>query len=109
MAEYWYYLVVLLLIGLLILASRCCREDDEWVDAECENEEWEAAPKAPPPLPNGRMTALPGQQSGLRVLDYPKCPVDRSKNEPGKPQVVFWDKSSGCYICCHGHRFTGRE
>lgn len=60
--------------------------------------------KAPPALPV-RSSSLPRQ----RVLDYPKCPIDRCRNEPGKPQVVFRDEGSHCYICCNGHRFTGRE
>lgn len=68
-----------------------------------------ARPMAPPPLPprNNKtlLTDCPAQQ----VLDYPKCPIDRCRNEPGKPQVVFWDSEKKCYTCCHGHHFTGRE
>lgn len=65
--------------------------------------------KAPPPLPVRRAPSLPPRIPGSRMLDYPKCPVDRSRNEPGKPQVIFWDSARNCYICSHGHRFTGRE
>ena len=65
--------------------------------------------KAPPPLPARRAPNLPPRYPNLRVLDYPKCPLDRSRNEPGKPQVIFWDNANNCYTCCHGHHFTGRE
>ena len=58
-------------------------------------------PDLPPPLPPRCLE--------LQMLDYPKCPIDRSRNEPGKPQVVFRDRENGCYVCHHGHRFTGRE
>ncbi|MBR3974213.1 MAG: hypothetical protein IKJ99_09740 [Oscillospiraceae bacterium] len=68
-----------------------------------------AVPKAPPPLPVRRAPSLPPRCPDMRVLDFPKCPIDRSRNEPGKPQVVFWDRSNNCYTCCYGHRFTGRE
>ena len=67
------------------------------------------APKAPPPLPVRRAPSLPPRYPNLRALDYPKCPLDRSRNEPGKPQVVFWNSTKSCYTCCHGHQFTGRE
>lgn len=66
-------------------------------------------PKAPPPLPTRRAPSLPPRYPNLRALDYPKCPLDRSRNEPGKPQVIFWDGVNNCYTCCHGHHFTGRE
>lgn len=65
--------------------------------------------KVPPPLPVRRAPSLPPRVPNARALDFPKCPVDRSRNEPGKPQVIFWDSGSNCYTCCHGHRFTGRE
>lgn len=65
--------------------------------------------KAPPPLPVRRAPALPPRYPNLRALDYPKCPIDRGRNEPGKRQVIFWDSANNCYICCHGHHFTGRE
>lgn len=65
--------------------------------------------KAPPPLPVRRAPSLPPRMPNARALDYPKCPVDRCRNEAGKPQVIFWDSVSNCYACCHGHRFTGRE
>lgn len=67
------------------------------------------ASKAPPPLPVRRSPSLPPRYPNLRALDYPKCPLDRSRNEPGKPQVVFWNSAKSCYTCCHGHQFTGRE
>ena len=67
------------------------------------------APKAPPPLPVRRAPSLPPRYPHLRASDYPKCPLDRSRNEPGKPQVVFWNSTKSCYTCCHGHQFTGRE
>lgn len=66
-------------------------------------------PKAPPPLPIQRAPSLPSRHPNRRALDYPKCPLDRSRNEPGKPQVIFWDNTNNCYTCCHGHHFTGRE
>ena len=66
-------------------------------------------PKAPPPLPARRAPSLPPRYPNLRALDYPKCPLDRSRNEPGKPQVIFWNSAKNCYTCCHGHQFTGRE
>lgn len=65
--------------------------------------------KAPPPLPARRAPSLPPRYPNLRALDYPKCPLDRSRNEPGKPQVIFWDNANNCYTCFHGHHFTGRE
>lgn len=67
------------------------------------------APKAPPPLPARRALSLPPRYPNLRALDYPKCPLDRSRNEPGKPQVIFWNSAKNCYTCCYGHQFTGRE
>lgn len=57
----------------------------------------------PPPLPGERAAADP------RIFDYPKCPVDRMRNAPGRPQVVFWNAERRCYCCARGHRFTGRE
>lgn len=67
------------------------------------------APMAPPPLPVRISPSLPPRYPNLRALDYPKCPLDRSRNEPGKPQVVFWNNAKNCYTCCYGHQFTGRE
>ena len=66
-------------------------------------------PKAPPPLPVREAPSLPPRYPNLRALDYPKCPLDRSRNEPGKPQVIFWNSTKNCYVCSHGHHFTGRE
>ena len=67
------------------------------------------APKAPPPLPTRRAQSLPPRYPNLRALDYPKCPLDRSRNEPGKPQVIFWNSTKRCYTCRYGHQFTGKE
>lgn len=58
---------------------------------------------APPPLP-GEAPAV-----DLEIYDYPKCPVDRVRNTPGRPQVVFRDPARRCFYCSRGHRFTGRE
>lgn len=68
----------------------------------------------PPPLPQlqqVRPQILPTvQESATRnPLDFPRCPIDRRRNEPGKPQLIFWDAAHSCYICGNGHQFTGRE
>lgn len=63
----------------------------------------------PPPLPVQRTPSLPPCRPIIRIQDYPKCPIDRSRNEPGKVQAIFWDAANKCYFCRHGHRFTGRE
>lgn len=63
----------------------------------------------PPPLPAQRTPSLPHCLPVVHIWDYPKCPIDRSRNEPGKPQAIFRDVGNRCYFCRHGHRFTGRE
>ena len=68
-----------------------------------------SAHMVPPPLPVRTAPSLPPRNPNLRLLDYPKCPLDRSRNEPGKPQVIFWNNAKKCYVCHHGHEFTGRE
>jgi len=62
-----------------------------------------------PAAPARRKLLSPPGNPGRDILDFPKCPIDRKKNEPGKAQVIFWDEKDGRYFCSHGHRFTGRE
>lgn len=107
MAEDWYIFWGILLLALASLAVRRLAKKKHntgevaVMRAKVQN--------APPPLPVRRAPSLPPRMPNARALDYPKCPVDRSRNEPGKPQVIFWDSGSNCYTCCHGHHFTGRE
>lgn len=67
------------------------------------------ATKTPPHLPARKAPPLPPRDPRARLLDYPKCPIDRSRNEPGKPQAIYWNARQKCFICSHGHRFTGKE
>lgn len=108
MSEEWYILGGLICILLVFIMFRKCKKSRTSEDTTG-NVEPVNRPSAPPPLPPRRTANLPPRQPSIKALDYPKCPVDRSRNEPGKPQVVFWDNNCNCYICCHGHHFTGRE
>jgi len=107
MAEEWYLfggILILILVSLAVgwLAKKKPKDGEVTVMRT-------KVQKAPPPLPVRRAPSLPPRVPNARALDFPKCPVDRCRNEPGKPQVIFWDSASNCYTCCHGHRFTGRE
>lgn len=42
---------------------------------------------------------------GIRPDQFPCCPFDKQRNEPGKAQTIFWDSRSNCYVCSRGHRF----
>lgn len=99
-------LVCILLVFLMLRKRKKAKASQDVAGAAVEPI---ITPKAPPPLPVRRAPSLPPRYPNLRALDYPKCPLDRSRNEPGKPQVIFWDSTSSCYTCCHGHHFTGRE
>ena len=47
---------------------------------------------------------VPGPR-GVRPDQFPCCPFDKQRNEPGKAQTIFWDSKAGCYVCSRGHRF----
>lgn len=61
----------------------------------------------------GRPQARPGlppeqPASAVTPLDFPICPICRSRNRPGQPQRIYLT-SDGRFRCDRGHRFTGRE
>ncbi len=109
MSEEWYIIGGILCILLVILIVRKHKKTKDQANAPAGIVSTPAKAVAPPPLPPRRAPALPPRYPTARALDYPKCPLDRSRNQPGKPQVVFWDSTHNCYTCSHGHRFTGRE
>ena len=99
------------IIFSLLMLKRNKKADDNHYEKICTTAE-SPAPKAPPPTGGRPLPKVPPRlplHPDLQILNYPKCPIDRMRNQPGKPQVIFWDQRSSCYICCHGHRFTGRE
>lgn len=107
MAEEWYIFGGILVLALVsFVAGRLAKKKPEVGEVAVMRTKVQ---KAPPPLPVRRAPSLPPRVPNARALDYPKCPVDRSRNEPDKPQVISWDSANNCYTCCHGHRFTGRE
>lgn len=84
MSEEWYILGGLIFILLVILMIRKYWKTKKGKDASNHDAGSTVSPKTPPPLPVRGVPNLPPHQPNLRVLDYPKCPVDRSRNEPGK-------------------------
>ena len=42
---------------------------------------------------------------GITPVQFPCCPIDKERNERGKPQKIFWDAAAQCYYCSRGHRF----
>lgn len=94
---------------LLIFLSQKSRKEKADTTPSKVKETTPVIPVSPPPLPPRTNKAPLSARPAQLVLDYPKCPIDRCRNEPGKPQVVFWDSAKKCYTCCHGHHFTGRE
>lgn len=109
MSEEWYILGGIICILLVFLMIRKCKKAKDGKEETGRITGTAVARTPPPPLPKRISPNLPPHQPNLRALDYPKCPIDRSRNEPGKPQVIFWDGAHSCYTCCHGHQFTGRE
>ena len=63
---------------------------------------------APPPLPHrsthSRNRVVVLGPRGITPVQFPCCPVDKERNEQGKPQKIFWDASAQCYYCSRGHR-----
>lgn len=55
----------------------------------------------PPPIPTR------GVDMSHRDRDsFPRCPVCRSSNRPGRTQKIFWDNSVSRWKCVEGHSFN---
>ena len=55
----------------------------------------------PPPIPTRRM-----DMSRRDRDSYPRCPICRSSNRPGKAQKIFWDSNNNRWRCVEGHSFN---
>lgn len=42
---------------------------------------------------------------GIRVDQFPCCPLCKQRNVIGAEQLIFWDKTCECYRCKRGHKF----
>lgn len=42
---------------------------------------------------------------GVRPTEFPCCPIDRQRNNPGMAQLIKWDRENECYVCSRGHKF----
>ena len=56
---------------------------------------------APPPIPTRRT-----DMSRRDRDSYPRCPICRSSNRPGKAQKIFWDSNNNRWRCVEGHSFN---
>ncbi len=42
---------------------------------------------------------------GVHPNQFPCCPIDKQRNEPGCNQKIFWIPKENCYCCSNGHKF----
>lgn len=56
---------------------------------------------APPPIPARRV-----DMSHRDRDSFPRCPICRSSNRPGKTQKIFWDNAMSRWKCIEGHSFS---
>ncbi len=55
----------------------------------------------PPPIPARRV-----DMSHRDRDSFPRCPICRSSNRPGKTQKIFWDNAVSRWKCIEGHSFS---
>lgn len=61
-------------------------------------------PRRPINIAPPTITANAGPH-GVRPTEFPCCPIDRQRNNPGMAQLIRWDRENECYVCSRGHRF----
>lgn len=104
--------VVIFVIAVIVSAARSKKEGETRRNSS-------VPPATPRPMPprnidmsgrvdNGRRPLPPRPGTiglgGLHPDQFPVCPVDRRRNEFGKPQVIVWDETEKCYRCVCGRK-----